>query len=139
MTLKAVAQIRASVNTAMRGNSICGRARGRNPRRNVSTKFMSSSSRNERFLVFFLQQRSKLVRRHGLVEIKSLEFIAGVFAQQIGLLLRFYALSHDGETQGFAHGYDCVGQMAVRTADGEVPDKRSIDLDGVERKLLQRG
>lgn len=51
-----------------------------------------------RHLRLLFEQFRKLPRRHGLAEIKALEFVARPLAQKVHLRLGFHTLGDDGQT-----------------------------------------
>src|SRR5580698_7700042 len=60
-----------------------------------------------------LQEYGKLVRRHGSIEVKALKFVAGMFAQEIRLLLGFHTLGHHRNAQALAHRDNGVRKVAI--------------------------
>ena len=68
------------------------------------------------------------MRRHGFVEIKVLELIAGMLAQKIRLLLRFHTLCHNRKAQALAHRNNGLRQSDVPVARSYVLYPPGADL-----------
>src|SRR5436305_8750081 len=83
------------------------------------------------------QQLNDLIRRQGPIEVEALEFVAGVTAHKVGLLLRLDTLRNDGEAERPPHRDDGLGEILIARHVRDVANERAVDLDRVEWKSLE--
>src|SRR4051812_23296614 len=73
---------------------------------------------------------------HGLGEVKTLHFIAGVRGEKLELTLRFDAFGDHLELQAVGQPDDGDRDRRAVRIHGDVPDESAVDLQRVERKTL---
>ena len=84
------------------------------------------------------QQLEIIVRTHRVAEKQTLRVRAIVALQERQLFFRFDAFGNDVQVQPLAHVNDRADNRCIVGVDREVLDERFVDLECVDRKLLQR-
>src|SRR5690349_18378903 len=79
----------------------------------------------------------ELGRWHGASNEITLHLVTTLLLQEREMRLGFYPLSNYPKSQCMAHGDDGRGYGCVIRLDGDLPNKRSVDLQGIEREMLQ--
>jgi len=70
-------------------------------------------------------------------EQEALHFVALQGIQKIKLLLRLDTFRDDLQSHVMCHGYDGADDRRIIRVRGDVTDKGTVDLDGVDREALQ--
>ncbi|MNC66495.1 hypothetical protein D3C75_1168930 [compost metagenome] len=86
---------------------------------------------------FVAELRFELVGRHRPPEQVTLHFVAIVLAQKLQLLVGFHAFSNHRQVQTVGHGDDCPGDLRVLLAFGQTVDEGAVDLQYIDRELLE--
>ena len=83
-----------------------------------------------------VKQVAGLVVGHWWAEQETLYFIALQGMQKIKLQLRFDPFRDDLESHVMCHGDDGADDRRIIRVSGDVTDKGTVDLDGVDREAL---
>ena len=84
------------------------------------------------------KQLAKFVGRDGIAEQVPLRVVAAVLAQELELRFGLDAFGDDLEPQAVRHLDDGVDDRGIVAIDGHVAHERLVDLQRVDRELLQR-
>src|SRR4029078_13201384 len=79
----------------------------------------------------------ELARWRGASNEIALYLVTALLLQEREMRLGFYPLRNDPKSQRMAHGDDGRGYGCVIRLDGDLPNKRSCDLEGIEREMLE--
>src|SRR5882762_10484653 len=85
----------------------------------------------------FPQHLLALLRCRRYREVIALDLVAAVRGEQLELLLRFHALSHDLEFEAVREADDRERDHGVLRVGGDVANEGVVDLERIDRETLQ--
>ena len=83
-------------------------------------------------------KRHELLACDRLAEQIALDLVARMCAQEFFLSLGLHALGNNVQVQCFAKRNDRLGDSPIVGIVIDVPNKRSIDFEGIDGKLLDQ-
>jgi|SRR5579872_655074 len=83
------------------------------------------------------EQAGELLCRYWRADIKSLPLLATMRSQEIDISGRLNTLDNDAQSKASAHADDCIQDGWIASDVGNLPKKRFIYLEGIEREPLK--